>query len=368
MKSKFELFGEETRTNEPTRDEYKQYRQREHNSRQKQIAKTIGENFAAYSLLAIIALLVGSIWTEASIFSNWKKFIGDALVTIVLYVLADICASHIGTEGGKLDDEYIKNHEEYLSLRETVRKVGIVLMDAFCDWQIDVEYEYYIRKRCKELKIDYKEYKSQYEGKTLEELSHMFPLEDVKGSDTKGKVLGTIRNVKISDKAIKIFELSQIKRIELTPDILMTDGKVRNKRGGVGISGEEYVENHTIGKKHIFVTALFAVVAAVPVFTLVQEVTVGMIIYTIFKIALMLYRMYCGYSRGAKGYNTVDPKHLQDKNKYLYLYLEFVEKKIYLELADKYDIINIIGNQTYVEDKWQEQVNEAGAGAPAGQN
>lgn len=316
-------------------------RQRLHNYRQKQFAKTIGENFAAYSLLAIIALLVGSIWTEAGIFSNWRKFIGDALVTIVLYVLADVCASHIGTEGGKLDDEYVKNHEEYLSLRDTVRKAGIVLMDAFCDWQVDIEYEYYIRKRCKALKIDYKEYKAVYEGKSLEELSRMFPLEDVKGNNTKEKVFGTIRNVKTSDKAVKVFELSQIKRIELTPDILMTDGKVRNKRGGVGISGEEYVENHTIGKKHIFITALFAIVAAVPVFTLVQEVTVGMIIYTIFKIALLCYRMFCGYSRGAKGYNTVDPKHLQDKIKYLYLYLEFLEKKIYLELADKYDIVGV---------------------------
>lgn len=316
-------------------------RQREHNERQKRFAKTIGENFAAYSLVAIMALMIGSIWSEVGIFSNWRKFIGDALVTIVLYVLADVCASHIGTGGGKLDAEYIKNHEEYLTLRDTVRRAGIVLMDAFCDWQIDVEYEYYLRKRCKDLKIDYKEYMDKYHGKSLEELSRMFPLEDVKGSDAKGKVFGTIRNVKTSDKAMKVFELSQIKRIELTPDILMTDGKVRNKRGGVGISGEEYVENHTIGKKHILITALFAVVAAVPVFTLVREVTVGMIIYTIFKIALMLYRMYCGYSRGAKGYNTVDPKHLQDKIKYLYLYLEFLEKKIYLELADKYDILGV---------------------------
>jgi hypothetical protein len=118
------------------------------------------------------------------------------------------------------------------------------------------------------------------------------------------------------------------------------------------------VENHTIGKKHIFVTALFAVVAAVPVFTLVQEVTVGMIIYTIFKIALMLYRMYCGYSRGAKGYNTVDPKHLQNKIKYLYLYLEFLDKKIYKKLGDRYTIIGDDDDQT----GWQAQIDEGGAG------
>ena len=53
----------------------------------------------------------------------------------------------------------------------------------------------------------------------------------------------------------------------------------------------------------------------------------------------MLYRMYRGWSRGAKGYNTVEPKHLQDKIKYLYLYLEFLDKKIYKELGDRYTVV-----------------------------
>ena len=42
--------------------------------------------------------------------------------------------------------------------------------------------------------------------------------------------------------------------------------------------------------------------------------------------AQMLYRMYSGYARGAKGYNAIEPKHLQDKIKYLGLYLEFLER------------------------------------------
>jgi hypothetical protein len=95
---------------------------------------------------------------------------------------------------------------------------------------------------------------------------------------------------------------------------------------------------------------------------LAQEVSVGAIIYTIFKIALLLCRMYSGFARGSKAYNTVEPKALSDKIKYLYLYIEFIDKKIYLKIKDRYDIVDIIGDQTYVEDKWQEQVNEAGAG------
>jgi hypothetical protein len=358
MKNKFELFENDSRADEPTREEYKRFKQREHNDRQKQIAKTIGENFAAYSLLAIMALLIGSIWTEASIFSNWRKFIGDALVTIVLYVLADICASHIGTEGGKLDDEYISNHETYLVLRERVRKIGVELMNAFCDWQIEVEYEYYMRRRCRDLKIDYKEYVEVYSKKNLFELREMFPIETIKEKDFKRRAIGTYHNVKTVSKADKIFQLSLIKPIELTPEILMTDGKVRNTRGGVSISGEEYSEQQTKGAKHIIATILFGLLSASLFVDLVKEFSIAMLIYTIFKIALMLYRMFVSYNRGIKSYSSVDPKSLQDKIKYLYLYLEFIDKKIYLSLKDKY---NIMQNE-FAEDKRTDTTDEVGTG------
>jgi hypothetical protein len=340
------------------KEEYRRFKMKERNVNQKKIAKTIGENFATFALLAIMALMVGFIWTEARIFTNWTKFIGDAVVTVTLYILADVCSASIGVQGGKMDDDYIKCHTEYLALRDKVRQAGISKMDMFCDWQIDVEYEYYIRRRCKDLKIDYKEYMENYRGKTLEELKELFPLESVKEEKFKGKIFGGIRNAKTSSKAAKIFSLNQVDHIDLTPDILMTDGSVKNRRGGVGIGAEDYVKKHTVGAKHIIITAVFAIVAAIPVFSLVEEFSLAMVIYTVFKIALMLYRMYVGFSRGSKGYNTVEPKHLQDKIKYLYLYLEFLDKKIYKELEDRYTVVGDDDDQA----GWKAQVDEGGAG------
>jgi hypothetical protein len=356
--------NEERKTTD--KEEYRRFKQKERNVNQKKFAKTIGENFATFALLAIIALMVGFIWTEARIFTNWTKFIGDAVVTVTLYILADVCSAHLGSQGGKLDDDYIKCHNEYLKLRETVRGAGIVMMDMFCDWQIDVEYEYYLRRRCKDMKIDYKEYIDNYHGKTLEELQQLFPLEKTsKESEHPGfwkklktKLFGGIRNAKTSSKAAKVFALNQIDHIELTPDMLMTDGSVKNRRGGIGIGGEEYIKNNTVGWKHILITAIFAIVAAIPVFTLVDEFSVAMLIYTVFKIALMLYRMYTGWSRGSKGYNTVEPKFLQNKIKYLYLYLEFLDKKIYKELEDRYTVVGDDDDQA----GWKAQVDEGGAG------
>ena len=303
---------------EPTKEELKAHRQKEYNKKQKTLMKVVGENLASYACLLIFVLLVGFIWTDIGIFVNITNFITDALVSVVLFILADICMAQVGTKGGRLDDDYIKVHNEYLKLREEVRNIGITLMDIFCDWQADVEYEFFIRKQCKELKLDYSEYTEKYQGKELAEICKLLP----------------------PDTAAKVFALNRVKRIELTPDMLMTDGKVKNERGGIPVSGEEYIERHTTSWHHILLTAVFAIVAAVPVFTLTNDVSIGRVIYTIFKLAMMCYRMYKGYSRGARGYNTVEPKHLQAKIKYLYLYKEFVNKKIYLKIADKYNYKN----------------------------
>ena len=312
-------------------------RQKEYNRRQKGFAKVIGENFATYALLMILALLVGFIWTDIGIFTSWETFIGDAVVTVVLYILADIiCASYIGGKGGKLDEGYISAHNEYLDVRGRVRAAGMLLMDVFCDWQIDVELEFFLRKRCKDFKIDYREYIDLYRDKSLEELQDLFPIERGHAIGLKERLFGGIRNAKTSSKAAKIFALNQIKPIELTPDILMTDGKARNQRGDVGISGEEYIEKHTTGIGHIITTVIFAIVAVVPTFTLAANFSVGMVIYTVFKICLMLFRMYRGYARGARAYSTIEPSHLQRKTKFLYMYLEFLENKTYLKFGDKY--------------------------------
>jgi hypothetical protein len=90
----------------------------------------------------------------------------------------------------------------------------------------------------------------------------------------------------------------------------------------------------------------------------VQEFSIAMLIYTAFKIALMLARMFSGYSRGAKAYNTVEPKHLQDKIKYLGLYVEFLNKNIYEELKNKYTVIN----EKNVENKRSDTIDEIRAG------
>lgn len=286
---------------EPTKEELKRYQQKEFNKRQKSVAKMVGENLASYACVAIIIVLISFIWTDIGLAISLTSFLTDAAVTVVLYVLADFCMTKAGTNGGKLSDDYINLHDDYLKLRKQVVESGITLMEGFCEWQAEREYESRMRKLCKRYKIDYEEFKSSYSKARIE---------DLQGKLTKSEIA-------------KVVALRQIERIELTPDILLTDGKVKDECGGIPISGEEYAEKHTTGAGHIAMTAAFAIVAAVPVFTLTQDMSIGRVIYTVFKVSMMLYRMYCGYTRGAKAYNTVEPIHLQAKIKYLHLYIEY---------------------------------------------
>jgi hypothetical protein len=288
-----------------SKDELKKDRQKDITRRQKAMAKMIGENLASFACVAILIILVSFIWTDIGIFVNLTSFLTDAALTIVLYVLADLCMTRSGTAGGKLSDEYVNLHREYLTLRETVRQAGLSMMESFCAYQIELEYEIRMRKLCKRYKVDYDEFTRVYAN---------LRTGDLKGMLSKGEFA-------------KVVALRQIDRIELSTDILMTDGKVQDECGGVPISGEEYAEKHSTGMGHIFMTAAFAIVAAVPVFTLTQDVSMGRVIYTIFKVSMMLYRMYCGYMRGVKAFGTIERIHLQAKIKYLYLYLEYLAKE-----------------------------------------
>ena len=296
-----------------TREDLKLDKKKDFNARQKNFAKIVGENLAAYVCVLIFVLLIGFIWTDIGINIFTTAFLSDSLVSAVMFIIADICMAQVGARMGKLDGDYIKIHGEYLALRSTVIGAGITLMDAFCDWQIDVEYEYYIRKQCKALKIKYEDYIDKYSEKNLVELKALLP----------------------AQKAAAVFALNQAKHIEITPDMLLTDGKVKNVRGGLGMSGEEYVEKHTTGHLHLFATVIFAVVAAGPVFTLTQDASLGRIIYTVFKLAVLTFRMFVGYSRGAKGYNSVEPRYLQAKMRYLHLYLEYLKSQPQAEATEQ---------------------------------
>jgi hypothetical protein len=54
------------------------------------------------------------------------------------------------------------------------------------------------------------------------------------------------------------------------------------------------------------------------------------------KLVGIFMRYYRGYSKGAQAFNTVEVKHISGKVQYFHLYNEFLDKKYFIKLQDKY--------------------------------
>jgi len=351
---------------EPTKAEERAEKDREYNTRMKNTMRFIGENMATCTIVLATTLLIGSVFGDigVNIFSAYTVM--DFVLTLTVFILIEYMASKSGARCGKTYAEYLDLHKLYLDMREAIYRRGIALMDIFCDWQVDVEYEFYIRRRCKKLKIDYKEYCDNYSRMSLEELSDMFTH---KGEEKPRfslrhpirSAIAIYRYAKVSDLAKDIFYLRSIQHIELTPEILLTDGKPRRTRGGVGISGEEQLEKQTTGFGHIVATIIMTLLSVAPMF-IAKGWSWTLLFAAAMKLVGVFMRYYRGYSNGAKAFNTVEVKHLQDKIQYFHLYNEYLDKKIYLEFGDKYGEIpgtrkapesaeNKITGETNNEDK-----------------
>lgn len=325
---------------EPSKAEEREEKDREYNNRMKSTMRFIGENMATCTIVLATTLLVSSVFGDVGVNILSEYMFMDFLLTFAVFLLVEYMASKSGARCGKTYDEYINLHTVYLNMREAIYKRGIALMDMFCDWQVDVEYEYYIRRRCKKLKINYTDYVDTYSKMSLEELSDMFthkgkekPRFTLKHPIKSG--LAVYRAAKTSDLAKNIFYLRSIKPIELTPEILLTDGKPRRARGGVGISGEEHLERKTTGAGHIVVTIFMTLLTVLPVFV-AKGWSWTLLFAAAMKLIGVFMRYYTGYSKGAQAFNTVEVKHISDKVQYFHLYNEFLDKKLYIDLEEKY--------------------------------
>ena len=325
---------------EPTRAEIRAEKDREYNSRMKNTMRFIGENMATCTVILTAMILVGSAFGDVGLNVFSARTAVNFILTFTGLLLIEYMASKSGAVCGKTYPEYIDLHKVYLDMRDAIFKRGIALMDIFCDWQVDVEYEFYMRRRCKQLKIDYKEYCEKFSKMSLEELSDMFTHKGEEKPRFKLRhpirsVIDIYRFAKVSNEAKNIFYLRSIQPIELTPEILLTDGKPRRSRGGVGISGDEHLEHQTTGVGHIVASVASVLLPFLPLF-LSKEWSWSLLFDAGIRLVSIFMRYYRGYSNGARAFNTVEVKHLQDKIQYFHLYNEYLDKKIYLEFGDKY--------------------------------
>ena len=286
--------------------------QRKYNVGSKQFIYLLGKNITLFASMLIPLLLVAFIWADFGEIVFHTKMISDGIVTVLLFVTGEMLMTSLGADGGKLDAEYVESKKEYDRLVARAFEVGTMFLGVFCDWQIDLEMDQAILYKLRQMRMTTKEYEAVKDlSKT--ELEEKF-----------GKV-----------KAAKIIEINNLKPIDLNEAILLYNGE-KTVRGGVPESADGYLRS----RKHIIETVLACIFTGLLTVTVVlsmtTDVTFARVVYTVFKLVMLLFRMGKGFNRGAWAYNTIMVKHHKAKCNYLRLYEKFVQDKIYLKLGDKY--------------------------------
>ena len=207
------------------------------------------------------------------------------------------------------------------ALRETIKKVvdvGTKFLPVFCDWQIDLELEQATRLRLRQLRMT---------PKMWEEVKHISP-------EQLEKKFGKI-------KARKLIAISELEPIELNEAVLLYNGEAEH-RGSLPKSADEHLHN----KKQLITTAIslvFTGLLTVSIaISLTSDISWARVIYTAYKLTMLLFRMMKGYERGATAYNTFEARRYQAKTMYLNNYVKFVENKTYMDIADKYEELSYL--------------------------
>lgn len=298
--------------------------QKRFNVNQKRAANIIGKNLTLFVCMLLPLLLIGFIWVDLGAILFDTKIIGDGAITVCLLIVGEIMMTRLGTDGGKLDADYTTTKSEYDDILQKVQQTGTMLLGVFCDWQIDVELQQAIHYRLRLLRMMPKQY------------------EEIKDLNKK-----QLQKKYGKEKGRKLFAIINLAPIELNEAILLYNGE-HTARGGVPESGEAFLNR----KSHIISTVIGSVFAGLLTvsiaMTLTSDISIARVIYTVFKLTMLLFRMASGYSRGAKAYNTVEVRQLKAKTNYLYQYQKFMEDKMYMGLGDKYgDISCYVDNEMW---------------------
>ena len=299
--------------------------QKKYNVSSKNFAYILGKNLTLFICMLVPVLLISFVWTDFGAIVIGPRVISDGILTVTLFAVGEIMMMRLGTDGGRLDEDYIEAKSEYVALRDKIGELGTLLMGVFCDWQIDVEMMQTVQFRLRMLHITPKAWES------IKKLS------DAQLEEHYGK-----------KKAKKLRKIANLKPIELNEAILLYNGEYA-ERGGVPVSGDAYLKSKRNIIEMVLACIFTGLLTVTVVISLTNDITPARVIYTVFKLVMLLFRMAKGYDKGARAYNTIEVRQLKAKSNYLRQYIKFVEDKIYLKLGDKYGDISCFTNNEAVE-------------------
>ncbi len=270
----------------------------------KDIMTSFAKNLIYYLCLMAPVAVVGVVWFDMKPELAWRMVYGG-IPLVIVFVMAERAMMDIGRDAGKVDRDLINTREIFRDLRKRAVEIGTTDMKQFVVEEIDTELEEARRAACRKLKLDYDVYLAECAGKTKNELKRKF------GSRTR---------------AAKVYAINLIRPIVLTVDMILSDTPTDRSRGGIGKTAEEYLD----GKKGLKGT-LWAIISVF----LITGIAISparafsweIVVYTIWALMLLFYRMARGYKNGVMAYASVQVRNYEDRTRYLEKYLEWMRVK-----------------------------------------
>ncbi len=274
----------------------------------KKLIGIVGKNLLSYLCLLAPVAVIGCVWFDVSPVVALRKLSGGIPFVAVL-VFAEWAMIEIGREAGKRDKDMLAERDAFLAIRGRVIEVGTARMSQFCDEEIPLELEDARKTACRRLGLDYKVYLEKYAK--LGELG-------------KGDLRKTIGDRVI---AAKVYAVNMIKPIELSEELILNDSHARRGRGGIGKTGDEYIDRKrglrsTISS--ILSVLVFTGIVVGPAMTFSWE----LVVYTLWALMILIYRMARGYKDGVAAYAVVQVKNYRDRSRYCEKYLEWIGRVV----------------------------------------
>lgn len=266
----------------------------------KNMMRSFGKNLSFYICLMTPILLVGVVWFDMSPMVAWRTMYGG-IPLVAVYVMAERAMNDIGQATGKADNELLESRREFRTIRREAIRAGTAEMGQFIEYEVQTELENTRRIACRKLQLDYTVYLNECTGKSKKELTKKF----------KSRVLGA-----------KVYAINMIRPIVLTEDMILNDSSLHKGRGGIGETGEEYTDKKR-GVKSTLWSILSVFLFTGFAFGPARTFSWSMVLYTIWALFLLVYRMARGYKDGIVAYADVQVKNYADRIHYLERYLEW---------------------------------------------
>lgn len=246
--------------------------------------RSIVQSLSSVIAISTVFVLVGIMFFDIELVEIISiDFALQSVIIIILYMVIHNALLNNGLRTGKKDEIYLAAHSEY---EDMMKRIGedTVGIDEFCDECIESEFVRAKKRLLINAGISYEKYQEEFEGKKRRQIKLPW---------TKKKW---------------IIKANRLKRILLTPEMILLDDVSMNDREGMPLSRAEKLKRRI--QTSMLMTVLFGCFTVSILLECVEGINSAVVIYTFLKLVGLLWN-------GAKGYMSGISSFTEDAVEYL---------------------------------------------------